>query len=81
MRGLSRLKVVIKVGPSCNLCGICEEYCPVGVFEVSDGALHVRQELCIYCKGCEILCPAKAIEVVAIAEGLEISKVTTLRYN
>jgi NAD-dependent dihydropyrimidine dehydrogenase PreA subunit len=73
------LKVTIKVGPSCNLCGICEEYCPVGVFEIVGGSLHVRQELCIYCKGCEVLCPAKAIEVVALDEGLEISRVTPLR--
>ena len=73
------MKVVIRVGPSCNLCGLCEEHCPAGVFEVSGGALRVRQELCIYCKGCEALCPAKAIEVVALDEGLEISRATALR--
>ncbi len=73
------MKVAIKVGSSCNLCGICEEHCPVGVFKVNGGALQVRQELCIYCKGCEALCPAKAIELVALAEDLDISKVSALR--
>jgi NAD-dependent dihydropyrimidine dehydrogenase PreA subunit len=73
------LRVTIRVGPSCNLCRICEEYCPVGVFEIVGRSLHVRQELCIYCKGCEVLCPVKAIEVVALDEDLEISRVTALR--
>ena len=73
------MKVVIKISPLCNLCGICEEHCPVGVFKVGGGALQVRQELCIYCKGCETLCPAKAIELVALTEDLEVSKVSTLR--
>lgn len=73
------MKVVIRVGPSCNRCGICEEHCPARVFEIIGGTLHVRQELCIYCKGCEALCPAKAIEVVALDEGLEISRITALK--
>ena len=69
---MSSFKVVISVSKECNLCGECIKYCPTDVFELSDNKLVIHQERCIYCRGCEVLCPKKAIKVELLNEGLEI---------
>lgn len=72
------MKVIIKVSSACDLCGRCVECCPTGVFHIADARLNVNQESCIYCKGCEVICPVKAIEVHALNEGLVITRRKTL---
>jgi len=66
------LKVRITVSSDCDLCGLCVRYCPTDVFSIVGGKLEVRSERCIYCKGCEPLCPKKAIKVQLLDEGLRI---------
>ena len=54
-----------------DLCvgdGACIEVCPVNVFDwrgagVDRKALPVRERDCIYCFGCEAVCPKFAIRV------------------
>lgn len=65
-------RVVINIGPSCDLCGLCVDVCPTGVFKIEGGKLVVNEELCIYCKGCVALCPRKAISMSMLDEGLKI---------
>jgi len=65
-------KIKIVVSDSCDLCGLCVKYCPTNVFNIIDNKLEVREERCIYCKGCEPLCPQKAIKVKMLDEGLRI---------
>ncbi|MEM2307841.1 MAG: 4Fe-4S binding protein [Sulfolobales archaeon] len=77
-RGLSSLKVLIEVSNSCNVCGLCAEYCPTGVFRVVGTHLSVNQGECIYCKGCEVVCPVKAISVRALNDDFLILKRKTL---
>jgi 2-oxoglutarate ferredoxin oxidoreductase subunit delta len=49
----------------CKGCGICAEFCPAKVFEISDQgkATVVREEECIHCGFCELHCPDFAIVV------------------
>ena len=49
----------------CKSCGICVEFCPKKVFEltISDGAVAVRADDCIGCRMCEQRCPDYAITV------------------
>lgn len=77
-RGSSDLKLTIRVSDDCNLCGLCEQYCPAGVFRVVDARLQVDESRCVYCKGCEILCPLKAIRVEALDEDLVVIRRTSL---
>jgi NAD-dependent dihydropyrimidine dehydrogenase PreA subunit len=70
--GLGRIKVNVRVSDDCILCGDCVRYCPGDVFEIVSGKLVIREEGCIYCKGCEPLCPVRAIKVEAMDEGLRI---------
>lgn len=72
------MKVSIEVSNACNRCGLCVEYCPAGVFRVVDTCLEADHDKCIFCKGCEVLCPAEAIRVRALNEGLNILKRKTL---
>ncbi|MDW8011287.1 MAG: 4Fe-4S binding protein [Sulfolobales archaeon] len=68
----------IRVSDACYLCGLCVENCPTGVFQITDKHLKVDQENCIYCRGCEVLCPVKAISTRLLDEGLTISRRRTL---
>jgi len=72
------LKVKIEISESCNLCGLCEQLCPTGVFRVAVSRLEVAESKCIYCKGCEIACPKKAINLRALEENLVIMRWKTL---
>ena len=49
----------------CKGCGICVEFCPAKVFELSDQGKStvVREEDCIHCGFCELHCPDFAIVV------------------
>lgn len=64
------MKVAIEISSDCNLCGRCAQYCPTGVFRITNNHLEVSQDRCIYCKGCEIICPPRAISVKALDEGI-----------
>jgi NAD-dependent dihydropyrimidine dehydrogenase PreA subunit len=49
----------------CDGCGICIDFCPVGVFAVEKGmpAVH-RLSACYACDTCTDLCPKSAIEII-----------------
>lgn len=49
----------------CKGCGICVEFCPAKVLELSDQGKSevVREEDCIHCGFCELHCPDFAIIV------------------
>ena len=48
----------------CKNCGICEAFCPKGVFRRDDAGAHVEKpEECIGCRFCEMHCPDLAISV------------------
>ncbi len=74
------MKVRVTVSEACDACGVCVETCPTDVFEVKGGEVVTHEERCIYCRGCEAICPKGAIklsldlrglrhEVVALNEG------------
>ena len=48
----------------CQFCGICVNQCPVNALESENEGIIVNQDLCISCRECESLCPAKAIKIV-----------------
>ncbi|MCI0557160.1 MAG: ferredoxin family protein [Nitrososphaera sp.] len=57
---------------SCVGDGACIEVCPANVFDWQGSgddrkALPVRERDCIYCYGCEAVCPKFAIRVAAPA--------------
>jgi NAD-dependent dihydropyrimidine dehydrogenase PreA subunit len=64
----------------CVKCGKCVDYCTLGVFEFEekDGKkipLVKNPNNCVaYCKGCEEICPAKAITHPSIKETRKIIK-------
>ncbi|MFQ6114132.1 MAG: ferredoxin family protein [bacterium] len=55
----------------CKGCGFCVEYCPKDVLELSDGynakgyhpPVVVKENECVHCQLCEIICPEFAIFV------------------
>ena len=49
----------------CKGCGICVEFCPKKVLEVSEleKVVVVREQDCIKCRQCEMRCPDFAIFV------------------
>jgi len=55
----------------CKGCGICVEFCPVKVLELSDQgkAVVTHEEDCIRCGFCELHCPDFAIIVKDKEEG------------
>jgi len=65
-------KVKINIGKECDLCGLCVKYCPLHVFEIVNNKLVVHEDRCIYCKGCEPLCPQGTLRVKLLDEGLSI---------
>ena len=58
----------------CDGCGICVDFCPVGVFTMEKGALKVSKlSACYVCDTCVDLCPQSAINVIeATASGTDI---------
>ena len=48
----------------CDGCGLCVDFCPVGVLEMNDGMPNVvKLKACYDCGTCEDLCPQGAIKV------------------
>lgn len=60
-----KLKRLLIIKDWCKGCGICVNFCPKGVLELSgeDKAEAVRPQDCICCILCELRCPDLAIEV------------------
>ncbi len=51
----------------CEACGQCLDICPVDVFELREGvAAPAKPENCLYCRGCEGICPTSAITITEI---------------
>lgn len=72
------MRVKVEVSNDCNLCGLCVETCPTNVFQIVNQKLTINEANCIYCRGCEAICPQKAIKLEALDEGLEITITQTL---
>jgi len=69
---MSRLKYLQNVTTlkldvdKCVGCGMCENVCPHGVFEIRDRkAIITDKDLCMECGACALNCAAGAIEVRA----------------
>jgi NAD-dependent dihydropyrimidine dehydrogenase PreA subunit len=51
----------------CNGCGQCIEFCPVDVFEITEGkSLPLRPQNCLGCGTCVAVCKTEAIIVTEI---------------
>ncbi len=69
------MKLRIKIYLSkelCTKCGLCIRYCPTETFILEEGEIKIREERCIYCRSCEVLCPEKAIKTVLLDDDLTI---------
>ncbi len=55
-------RVVVDHG-KCVLCGLCVEYCPGHVFDVSGGRIVADSGRCVECYACVPLCPTGAISI------------------
>ncbi|MCD6084549.1 MAG: 4Fe-4S binding protein [Desulfurococcales archaeon] len=56
----------------CTKCGLCVRYCPTEVFVLEGSEIRVREERCIYCRACEVLCPQGSIKTELLDDGLSI---------
>ncbi len=54
----------------CKRCGICIEFCPVGVFvrETDGTPVPQYQDKCTGCRLCVLRCPDFAIEVEVLGD-------------
>ncbi|AHC16460.1 EFR1 family ferrodoxin [Salinispira pacifica] len=58
-----RLDEVFSVNSSCNGCGICEQFCPVGNIQIlKPEGRPTWNHHCVNCAGCYHHCPEEAIE-------------------
>jgi Pyruvate/2-oxoacid:ferredoxin oxidoreductase delta subunit len=53
--------VAVRDDAACTACCVCVKRCPFGVFELADGRIVQRQELCRGCGVCIESCRASAI--------------------
>lgn len=63
-------KFKIKRIGKCKNCGLCAEFCPNGVLQMTNNKLEITdQEKCVGCKLCEKYCPDLAISVEKTEQG------------
>jgi NAD-dependent dihydropyrimidine dehydrogenase PreA subunit len=63
---LKNVTTLSYVAEKCVGCGICEQVCPHGVFEMAEKRARVTdRDLCMECGACALNCAAGAIEVHA----------------
>jgi len=62
---MKRYKVFIDY-KLCKKCGICNHFCSkqVFIFNELDGPQVDKEDDCIGCKRCVIMCPEMAIEII-----------------
>ncbi|MBN2720251.1 MAG: 4Fe-4S binding protein, partial [Proteobacteria bacterium] len=50
----------------CIQCRVCERQCSFGVFsyEAEDNVMVHREDLCVGCQRCAVLCPTNALTIV-----------------
>ena len=59
------VKIILKES-ACDSCGLCVDFCPVGVLEMNDGLPKVvKLKACYDCGTCVDLCPGYAITIEA----------------
>jgi Pyruvate/2-oxoacid:ferredoxin oxidoreductase delta subunit len=52
---------------ACTGCGLCVDFCPVGVFRLAGDVVEVAtMAACYGCETCQDLCASRAIDVAAI---------------
>ena len=57
---------------ACDGCGLCVDFCPVGVLEMRDGLPNVvKLQACYDCGTCVDLCPHGAIRIESRSPGRE----------
>jgi adenylylsulfate reductase subunit B len=48
----------------CNLCGVCDEHCPLDVIYMENEGVDVRYPLeCWHCGACRQDCPTGAVDI------------------
>jgi ferredoxin len=63
-RGLRKLEgLEVRVGESCDGCGICVERCFIQAMQLRDGKAVVGEN-CRGCGRCALVCPKKAVEII-----------------
>lgn len=54
---------------TCNMCGICESFCPSSCITVSDDEdLWFDNRCCRGCNMCATVCPEAAIEMIMVTQ-------------
>jgi len=68
--GLQKLEgLEVRVGETCDGCGICAERCFIRAMTIQNGKAVVGEE-CRGCGRCAIVCPKKAVKVILPSEVL-----------
>ena len=67
--GKAKTPTAIEIKVSwCKGCGLCVDYCNLGVLEMNSGLpAVVKLEKCTRCMQCEVICPDFAIRVAEAA--------------
>ena len=56
---------IVIFSEKCDGCGLCEDFCPVGVLQLEGGVPRVvKPGACYACFTCADLCPQEAIHVI-----------------
>ncbi|MHA1838358.1 MAG: ATP-binding protein [Candidatus Ranarchaeia archaeon] len=71
------VKIPVIDDASCDLCGMCVDFCQFNALFIAKKKIHLFKEECISCGGCVIKCPRGAISEVE----REIGAVITGRLN